>query len=284
MTSDQHLGYDNSNAADFKNFLTYISGRDDVQSLILLGDTIDMWRRDVSGIFLEFFNIVNQLLILNTTKKVQVFIVAGNHDYHLLKLLRPGYYFRFYEELPDPSLQASAPTIPSFAANQENGGAKYKFKHGWEFDLAQSPIIMEALCHNMSDEAGHLRSSIYQLLQTTKDYFGRELKEIIDYHSDRGGFIENLLIPPEKRLEPYITDVEKKAYSSVNDGETLVFGHTHRPFVSKDRRLVNTGSWVKDATIFNTFVELDGKDVKLFQFRSEGTPIDITDKQEYSFT
>ena len=82
VTSDQHPGYEKSN--------------------------VDMWRRDASGLFLAFSEIVSKLLKLSITKKIEVYIVAGNHDYHLLKLQNPGYQFKFYEALPDPA-------SPSFA-------------------------------------------------------------------------------------------------------------------------------------------------------------------------
>ena len=103
VTSDQHLGYVNSNADDFKDFLDYTSKRNDVQTLVLLGDLVDMWRRDVSGIFLEFSEIVDQLLKMRKSKAIQIYIVAGNHDYHLLKLQAHEYPFKFYGALPNGS-------------------------------------------------------------------------------------------------------------------------------------------------------------------------------------
>src|SRR5712691_9233469 len=138
VTSDQHLGYEKSNVDDFKDFLDYLLEADgDVQSLILLGDLVDMWRRDASGLFLAFSEIVSTLLKLSITKKIEVSIVAGNHDYHLLKLQNNGYKFKFYEALPDPSSSSSSLTI---IKPTTTGDRKYIFKHGWEFDHAQHPL------------------------------------------------------------------------------------------------------------------------------------------------
>ena len=78
--------------------------------------------------------------------------------------------------------------------------------------------------------------------------------------------VQNLLLPPEERLKPYLSDVEKKAYSTLNADETLIFGHTHRPFISSYSRVLNTGSWVSDAEFHNTFVELEDEEMKLPQF------------------
>lgn len=279
ITSDQHLGYEHSNVNDFVNFLDFILARNDVQSLVLLGDLIDMWRRDVSGLFLCFSEITKKLLELRDSRKTDVYIVAGNHDYHLLKLQTKDYKFRFYQELPSLPPTFNDGSITKISANR-----KYIFKHGWEFDLAQHPLVMEALCHNMSDTAGHARSSIYNILQIAKDQFDEELKEIIDFHNERKGYVQNLLLPPEERLKSYLGDVEKKAYASVNEGETLVFGHTHRPFISSDGKVINTGSWVADAEIHNTFVEIEDKEAKVFQFIDAQNIINLTDKLRYSLS
>jgi UDP-2,3-diacylglucosamine pyrophosphatase LpxH len=101
VTSDQHLGYEKSNVDDFKDFLAYLLEPDaDVQSLILLGDLVDMWRRDASGLFLAFSEIVSTLLKLSITKKIEVSIVAGNHDYHLLKLQNMATSSNFMKRYP----------------------------------------------------------------------------------------------------------------------------------------------------------------------------------------
>jgi UDP-2,3-diacylglucosamine pyrophosphatase LpxH len=266
ITSDQHLGYDKSNVANFNNFLDYILTDAEVESLILLGDLIDMWRRDASGLFLEFSETVRKLLRIS--EKVEVHIVAGNHDYHLLRLQDHGYPFKFYKSLPEPSSSVEITTTRD---------KRFIFKHGWEFDLAQHPLIMEAMCHNMSDEAGQAVSSVYHILDVAKDSLDKDLKEVIHFHDTQGqGYVKNLLLPPETRLESYLPDVERKAYESVGQGETLVFGHTHRPFVSNDQKVINSGCWVSDAQISNTFVQIEGEEMRLCQFTEKQTTIDIT--------
>jgi predicted phosphodiesterase len=39
--------------------------------------------------------------------------------------------------------------------------------------------------------------------------------------------------------------------------ETLIFGHTHSPFISEDKMIVNSGSWVTDNNSHNTYIEID---------------------------
>jgi UDP-2,3-diacylglucosamine pyrophosphatase LpxH len=241
VASDQHLGYANSQVDCFIAFLDSLSKRTDVGTLVVLGDWVDMWRRDVSGLFLEFHVTVQKLLEL--ASRMKIVVVAGNHDYHELMLLGSSYPFEFQQNYSISS-----------------GGITYKFMHGWEFDYAQQPAAMELLCHNLSNQQGKGLSDLYSNL--TK--FSDDLQELFGFHGGPEGYVSHLMQPPEQRLQPYLGDVEKCAYTSLSEGEKLVFGHTHRPFVSTDGRVANSGSWVTDTPIHNTYVELDGKTMNIF--------------------
>jgi UDP-2,3-diacylglucosamine pyrophosphatase LpxH len=263
VCSDQHLGYTYSKTDDFRKFLDQTAKRTDIGTLVLLGDLVDMWRRDVSGLFLEYSDLIDRLSNIGKAG-IKIYIIAGNHDYHLLKLKDPVYQYEFYKELDLPS---------------STGGLQYKFRHGYEFDLAQREPLMEALCHNMSDEAGDAKSMVYSLLTGFKDHFS----DLISFHGGNEALVNHLMTSPETRLKPYLTKVEARACRYVKDNEVLIFGHTHRPFVSKDRRVVNTGSWISEPHseyVFNTFVELDGDNVKLLRY-VDGNTEDITDKNTF---
>ncbi len=257
-TTDQHLGYENSQVDDFKGFLEYVARRSDVGTLVVLGDFVDMWRRDVSGLFLETREIVDQLVALGSQMKV-CFIV-GNHDYHLRELEDHGYPFQFLESMN--------PIV--------SGSASCRFMHGWEFDLAQQPPVMEALCYNLSDDAGHARTEVYDVFEKAKD----DLGDLFKLHGGQDQYLSHLLQTPETRLASVFPDVEQKAYDSLRPGELLVFGHTHRPFVSTDGRLANAGSWVSDAPTHDTFVEIDGGQVRLFVFGTNGVQ-EITERKTF---
>jgi predicted phosphodiesterase len=45
----------------------------------------------------------------------------------------------------------------------------------------------------------------------------------------------------------------------------LVYGHTHRPFISKN--VVNLGSWVKEQNINNTYLEIRDGSMRLIRFK-----------------
>jgi UDP-2,3-diacylglucosamine pyrophosphatase LpxH len=242
VASDQHLGYVNSEVDCFNAFLDFVSKRSDIGQLVILGDWVDMWRRDVSGLYLEFRVSIESLLAMS--KSIKVIVVAGNHDYHELDLIGSTYGFQFLQNY-------------SFVS----GNTTYVFKHGWEFDYAQQPPVMELLCHNLSNTEGADLSDIYSHLTNLKT----DLEDLFEFHGGPQGYVKHLMTPPEQRLQPYLGDVEKRAFSSISPGQKLIFGHTHRPFVSSDGNVANSGSWVTDAAVHNTYVELDGQTMKLFQ-------------------
>lgn len=246
IASDQHLGYANSDKRSFSAFLGQLSEDKEVTDLVLLGDVVDMWRRDASGVFLENWDIISKIHDLG--QKMTVYYIAGNHDYHVLSLINHDYPFKFLQDLV-----------------LTDGQHKYRFKHGWEFDPAQKIPFMEALCRVMSDQAGDFESGAWATLTREWTDFQYWLRSFLDKNNIRQS-ITDLQLPPEQRLKDTIGAIEGSACSSVRPGEVLIFGHTHRPFVNTTETAVNSGSWVTDAPVHNTYVELSNGKPRLFQF------------------
>jgi UDP-2,3-diacylglucosamine pyrophosphatase LpxH len=247
--SDQHLGIETADKAAFLRFLRQIQSDDSVTDLVLLGDVVDMWRRDASGVFLENKDVLDQVIVLQ--KKMRVHYIAGNHDFHVLKLQGRGYPVEFVRNL-----------------TLQQDGVTYRFMHGWEFDEMQREHFMESLCHAMSDEKGDRDDHIWAALTRDKGDIGYVLTMLVN----RGKFhrtAEALQLDPLERLKE--GRVEKKAISSVKPGEVLIFGHTHRPFVNKAENVANTGSWITTAPVHNTYVRLEGGKPRLFVF--EGSEV-----------
>ncbi len=178
--SDVHLGYSQSNADELNTFLQALTSRADIDALVILGDFIDMWRRDVSGIFLENHEILQTLLTLK--QKKTVYYVVGNHDYHLLELANHKYPLEFRSEL----------TLPG-------NGVTYVFKHGYEFDFEQRAPFMELLCDNMSDGGGQVRSDVWKWV-TTGDHVLGSIADLIELHSTKEKYLQHLISPPKDRL------------------------------------------------------------------------------------
>ncbi len=219
VTSDQHLGYQNSDNRSFKRFLDQLQQDTTVTDFVFLGDVVDMWRRDASGVFLENWDVIETVMTLR--RKMNIYYVAGNHDYHVLRLKNHSYPFTFLKDL-----------------TLTDGNWKYRFLHGYEFDFEQQPLFMEALCRGMSDEGGSFESSLWGTLTgdwTDLRYFLfstllRSRRSKIRQATDK------LQQIPEVRLTDAIDLIEKRAYESVEPGEILVFGHT-------DHLLPNRKMW-----------------------------------------
>jgi UDP-2,3-diacylglucosamine pyrophosphatase LpxH len=249
--SDLHLGFETSDKAAFIRFLGTLQSDPSVTDLVLLGDIVDMWRRDASGVFLENRDVFDLIFLLQ--KKMRVHYVAGNHEFHVLKLQGRGYPINFLRTL-----------------TLQQDGLNYRFVHGWEFDELQREHFMESLCHAMSDHKGDRDTNIWAALNRDKGDVTRFFSVIVHGGRTRRT-TKMLLLDPQERLKESLKGVERKARSTVQPGEVLVFGHTHRPFVNKAENLANTGSWITSAPIHNTFVRLEGGKPRLFAF--EGAEI-----------
>jgi UDP-2,3-diacylglucosamine pyrophosphatase LpxH len=252
------LGYANSDKAAFNAFLDNLSQRSDVTHLVLLGDVVDMWRRDASGVFLEHHDTVTKLLALKS-KGVQIFYVAGNHDYHVVDLTNPAYPFKFLKEL-----------------TLTDGPVTYRLVHGYEFDPEQKIPFMAFLCRVMSDTGGAFESNLWVDFHSAKTILSKMEPSFVK--ADLAKVAQRLHQRPEDRLKGSINKINSTACNSVKPGEVLVFGHTHVPFINKAENVANTGSWVKDAAVYNTYVELSGGKPKLFVFGGQ----EITDRTESS--
>ena len=217
IVSDIHLGYKKADKDSFNRFLDSLQSDTETTDLVLLGDIVDMWRRDAAGVFLENWDIVQKIISLK--QKMRVHYVAGNHDYHVLHMKGHSYPFSFTKNL-----------------KFTDGDHTYTICHGYEFDPQQKTALMEALCHVMYDKT-----------EEFTDIFG-------------------VTKSPEKRLSQILGEVEHRACSTVKNGEILVFGHTHHPFINEAETVVNSGCWVADSPVYNTVVELSGGKPRLSIF------------------
>ena len=141
IVSDIHLGYKNADKDSFNRFLDSLQSDTETTDLVLLGDIVDMWRRDASGVFLENWDIVQKIISLK--QKMRVHYVAGNHDYHVLNIKGHSYPFSFTRNL-----------------KFTDGDHTYRICHGYEFDPQQKTALMEALCHVMYDKIEDLADII----------------------------------------------------------------------------------------------------------------------------
>ena len=260
VTSDQHLGYSNSDKASFNRFLDELAGEKDVTHLVLLGDFVDMWRRDASGVFLEAHDTVEKILRLQANG-VKVFYIAGNHDYHVLDLDKTKYPIPIVKDL-----------------TLTDGPVTYRLVHGHEFDPEQKVPFMAFLCRVMDDTGAAIEDRLWTDFNSLNSIFSKIEPSFLK--ADIATLSERLKRRPEERLQDgSLGRVNANACKQAKAGEILIFGHTHVPFVNKAESVVNSGSWVKDANPYNTYVELSNGKARLFVYGDQKR--EITERKDW---
>jgi UDP-2,3-diacylglucosamine pyrophosphatase LpxH len=257
VVSDVHLGSDKCDKPAFNAFLSSLHEDDDLTDLVLLGDIVDMWRRDASGVFLE--NMDTMEIIKDLKQRINVHWIAGNHDYHLLKLKNRAphynYPFEFHETL-----------------ELVDGPHTYRFMHGYEFEYGDEirfiKPILEILCHVMSDAEGVPEDELWvNITKMMTDLHYSAFSQILG-GKDLTITRRSLHDPPGERLRDKLEKLEERSLNEVRGkaGNVLVYGHTHHPFINREEDLANTGSWVTDEALHNTYVMLEGGKPRLFVF------------------
>ena len=118
------------------------------------------------------------------------------------------------------------------------------------------------------------------ICQRTGDFFGDLLSilwDTIQLSFKRGDrrkdMVNSIGDIPENRKDMHMVDRLARSRAShiflgLRKGDRLIFGHTHRPFL--DKYVANTGSWVSDSSIQNTYVMIDNGEMTLKDFKSNG--------------
>lgn len=252
--SDVHLGYDKSDKDAFRDFLFVVSEMKNIDKFVICGDCLDMWRRDMAGVIIENMDILHQLQLLKSENKMEVHYIVGNHDYHLTKLNHEYHYpFTFYEskihkDLLNPDYFQPLPL--------KDGGKIFRFTHGYEYEpiMRASRHAFDMLCYS-SDEIGDFGSDAWERLRGMLT--GLQIKEIVRPASER------LNDQKIKKIEKIASEIR------LQEDETLVFGHTHKPFINRDGTMVNLGSWVKEYDVHNTYLEIKNGKMTLNRFISK---------------
>lgn len=264
VISDVHLGYDGCNKEDFLAFLEGYQNTE-IDHFVILGDLFDFWRRKNLEIITENKDILEKLTNL---KAENIHYVVGNHDYYMLKLNE-----RYENNFPFE--------VKKFL-RLEDGGKKFYFIHGYEFEVLNlEPMTLEeyegfseAMCFN-EDIVGGIEGDGWDLAQKTKS----EVKGLFDgikkafVHIE--SFKEQMKENPRDRLKSL--DETKKIYNlatsqskyfllGMKPDEILIFGHTHGPFINDENTVANTGSWVnelKQKEYQNSYIEINNGEMEL---------------------
>jgi UDP-2,3-diacylglucosamine pyrophosphatase LpxH len=276
--SDTHLGYDQSDSTKFLNFIdSELINLSEDDHLVLLGDILEFWRgKNIDAIFSNYNKdkkekkkeqINEQILskIMELNKKTKVDYIIGNHDYTVINFL--NYYNRnFYDDKYPYPLKISK------SLRIEEGNLKIFFIHGYQFEVISSfePLTIEdyeKICVYLCDRTGNLVGKKLSLLW---DLFYNSL----NIRSSSLFKIDSITKPPEERkdnMDKIRNIVESNAFRQllfgIKDDELLVFGHTHRPFASLEKNVVNTGSWLKYASRNCTYLKIKDEKIELLDYK-----------------
>lgn len=244
--SDMHIGYEKSNKEDFLRFLDEIKS-ERIDHLVLLGDVFDFWRRNSAKNIIENQDVLNKINELNTEN---IHYLIGNHDFYMM-----DWYQKFTDTYPFKVTKD---------LRLEDAGKNFYFTHGYEmevlinFDL--SIDAYEKFAHEMcwnNDKKGSFVSKLWDTIHTVSK---EEVDELKLKPSDRQE-MENLY--------QFATSPAKYLFLGLQRDETLIFGHTHIPFLEKENRLVNTGSWVDEfgKELQNSYLEIIEGEMELKFFK-----------------
>jgi UDP-2,3-diacylglucosamine pyrophosphatase LpxH len=205
-------------------------------------------------------------------EQTEVHYVVGNHDYSIL------YFSKRVDNFPFHVLR-------NLHLSVQDVDKKFYFTHGYEFEvlakfafmtIEQYEKICQRLCDVRDTTIGKIESTIWSALHlrfTAKMF--TVVGSITRPPEDR---MKGPHPSPEDRMKPLVkprNKIEELAMSQLARGmliggesnETIIFGHTHSPFISGDKMVANSGSWVTDNDFHDTYIQIDNNgDVNLCQY------------------
>lgn len=247
--SDVHLGIKRCNKPVFSKFLDWVSDQGNISDLVLNGDIIDLWRRDMVGVMIENADIISKFIDLSNTG-TKIHYIAGNHDYVVRHLDIFPNRFNFVKDL-----------------TLTRGGVDYKFNHGWEFDRIQNEIYFDALCHTNTRQANYINRT-WELYLKYVGPFKYPIELMKKWWAKRD--LEKMVLPPEARGlrgTPEWGDGPVRV-----NGTVTVRGHSHIPLapfwcVACNVWHMNTGSWVQGyGDVQNTYAIIEDDKIELRRF------------------
>lgn len=269
VVSDVHLAerddpQTKKDDAKFLEFLDHISANqlEEGGELVLLGDIIDLWRRDFVNAMMESEPVITKLMEMK--EKVRIHYLAGNHDFHMLNMsgiLGDNYPFKVLREL-----------------HLTESGKKFFFIHGYQLEVLANPYyksmsayetFAEGLCL-AGDDTGDAADKLWESYERSQAAY-KELKRLPESIK---GAIDSMFKTPDERMKNARTIVDRIAvsrarslYLGMERDETLVFGHTHMPFPEVENGAINTGSWNKKPCTEYKYMEIKNGQIRSQNFR-----------------
>lgn len=262
VASDVRIGYEGK--CNYQAFGDFLNACESIglDHLVLLGDILDFWRRDNASTIRDdhYAGVFEKL---GSLKVGNVHYVVGNHDYHILRL---------NERYCKAGGKGVFPFTVLKSLRLDDGGHTFYFTHGYEMevflglkslDVESYETFCDRMCFN-DDISGGFASWLWDVIQKrgsapkiAKLKEGPHARDTLDnvrqFAESRGAFLL-LGMKPEERL---------------------VYGHTHKPFISDGGTIANTGSWVNEPAgrqDQNTYVKIADGQMELRIFGEDRFP------------
>jgi predicted phosphodiesterase len=95
----------------------------------------------------------------------------------------------------------------------------------------------------------------------------RRMKELHSSGKPTENRMKPLLNPRNKIEELAMSELARRMLIGGESNETVIFGHTHRPFITGYKTVANSGSWVTDNDFHDTYIKIDnGGNLNLYQY------------------
>ena len=175
--SDIHLGDKASNRAGFSDFIErYLKPNSEkITELYLLGDILDLWRRDTSAVISDNLEILNSICSLG----FHVFYIVGNHDLIMADVSGDGPEGKALAEL------THTPASLTICTNHHltDGKRNFRFIHGHQIDYWYALPFYQAFCRAMCHihEFHTTRADLWNLVHL----FSKDLSPIVAKRIER---------------------------------------------------------------------------------------------------
>lgn len=253
VVSDVHLGIDKSNDEKFLEFLESLNF-DEIDDFVLLGDIIDIWRRDMTNVVLESSRPLELLTELN--KQISVHYIAGNHDFYFLRM--------------KDVLEENFPFDVKKSKVIRSKNTDFYFTHGYQLEVLCNPYykslktyekLSEHLCL-AGDDTGNAADALWKMYTSSKSWLNNLTK--VPEHIDLA--LKSMFNSPKTRLKGIhdsLSSIDKLAESNVRHllfgirpEEFLIYGHTHKQYVNMKNRVANPGCWGTEDSNEYTYIEI----------------------------
>ena len=231
VISDIHLVHEGTEVQRFEQLVA------DLQSnppdlLVINGDLYELWRNDLAGVMWQVSRFTEKLVELRDMG-VTVIYVQGNHDDYLSRHLEDNPNYPFQQRLD---------------YRTELDGTEFFFTHGHKYEPTHLPPTNDALSLT-DDHAGNIADALWGLRPAP------------------GNPIENaalaVLGPAASFLDPENVSknnarrrlIEAGIRRETDPEEYGIFSHTHVPYVDREERIANTGSFTAGQA---TYIEITG--------------------------